>query len=73
MQTNETIQFQDKKFGGNDPKKNNPLYEIEVYSQEYEFIVNLIMIIKPSFETLRLLWCGSALTWTSNSRFRSSI
>ena len=55
MQTNETIQFQDKKFGGNEPKKNNPLYEIEVYSQEYEFIVNLIMIIKPNFETLRLL------------------
>ena len=55
MQTNETIQFQDKKFGGNEPKKNNPLYEIEVYSQEYEFIVNLTKIIKPSSEPLRLL------------------
>ena len=25
------------------------------------------MIIKPSFETLRLLWCGSTPIWTSRS------
>ena len=51
-----------KKNLGEWSQENNPLYQIEAYSQGYKFAVNLIMIIKSSFETLKLLWCRSVPT-----------
>ena len=43
------------KIWGELSQKNNPLNQIKVYSQEYEFIVNLTKIIELNSEPLRLL------------------
>ena len=58
--------FRVKKPRENDPKRNNPLYQIEIYNQEYQFVVNLITVTKLSFEPLRFLWCGLVPTWISS-------
>jgi len=33
--TNETTRFNVKKYGGELSQENNPLYQIEIYSQKY--------------------------------------
>ena len=38
--TNETIHFKGKNLGELS-QENNPLYQFEIYSQEYQFVVNL--------------------------------
>ena len=36
-------------------QENNPLYQIEIYSQEYQFVVILTIVTKLSSEPLILL------------------
>ena len=47
--------FKVKKNLEEQSQENNPLHQIEIYSQKYQFIVNLITITKLSLEPLRLL------------------
>ena len=50
-------------------QENNPLYQIEIHSQEYQFVVNLTKVTKLSYEPLKLIWCELAPTWISSSCF----
>ena len=43
------------KTWGEQSQENNPLYHIEIYNQEYQFVVNLTTVTKLSYEPLKFI------------------